>query len=140
MSNSATKHSTDREWNQVADKARDAMGCAGEMASHAASAIGSMAGQAACGMGQRADDWTANAGAGLHGLGDRIERNSPHEGMLGNASQAFARSVRDSGDYLQESKLSGMSEDVAELIRRNPLPSILIAISVGWFLARRLGS
>jgi hypothetical protein len=134
------KSGTDREWTQAADKARDAMGCAGEMAGHAASAIGSMAGQAACSMGHRADDLAASAGAGLHGLGERISQSSPQGGMLGNASQAFARSVRDGGDYLQEAKLSGMTEDVAELIRRNPLPSILIAISVGWFLARRLGS
>jgi len=133
-------HSTSREWNQVSDKARDAMNCAGEMAGHAASALGSMAGQAASGVGHRADDLAANAGAGLHQLGERIGHNAPHAGMFGQASQAFAHSVQDSGDYLKQAKLSGMTEDVADLVRRNPLPSILIAISVGWFLARRLGS
>lgn len=133
MSNTMPRTAADREWTQAADKAR-------EMAGHAASAVGSMASQAACGMGHRADEWTANAGAGLHGLGDRIDHSSPQSGMLGNATHAFAQSVRDSGDYLQDAKLSGMTEDLADLIRRNPLPSILIAISVGWFLARRLGS
>lgn len=139
MSNSA-KSNMDREWNQAANKARDAVGCAGEMAGHAASAMGTMAGQAASGLGQQADNWAASAGAGIHDLGDRISKNAPRSGMFGNASQTVAQSVRDSGDYLQNAKFSGMADDVTELIRRNPLPSILIAISVGWFLARRLGS
>jgi hypothetical protein len=139
MSNSA-KSNMDREWNQAANKARDAMGCAGEMAGHAASAMGTMAGQAAGGLGQRADELASSAGAGIHNLGDRISQSVPRTGMFGSASQTVAQSVRDSGDYLQHAKLSGIADDVTELIRRNPLPSILIAISVGWFLARRLGS
>src|ERR1043165_8109270 len=91
---------SNREWSQAANKAKDTMGCAGEMASHAASALGSMASEAACGLGRQADDLAASAGAGLHHLGQRMRRNGPSAGMMGDASRLFAKSVRDSGDYL----------------------------------------
>lgn len=134
------KSNSDHEWNRAMGKARDVAGNAGEMAGHAASALGSMAGQTACGMGQRADEMAASAGRGIHDFGERISENAPRSGMFGSASQAFANSVRSSGDYIEEAKLSGIADDVTELIRKNPLPAILIAISAGWFLARKLGS
>ena len=139
MSNSTlTPGANKEEWALAADKANEAATCAGEMASHAVSAVGAMASQAACDAGKRADDLTASAGASIHGLGDRLSKNAPHDGMLGRASQAVARGVQHSGEYLEESKLSGMSEDVTQLIRRYPVPAILIGIGLGWCVARIL--
>jgi hypothetical protein len=53
-------------------------------------------------------------------------KNVPHEGVLGSASQAVARTVKDGGEYLEGVKLSGMTEGVAKLIRRNPIPAVFI--------------
>ncbi len=150
MSNSTLSPNTNR-FEGVADKAREAVAnvgeaasravtTAGEMASEAGCAVGSMTSQAACDVGRKADDLTASAGAGIKGLGDRLSHNAPHSGMVGNASQAVAKSVHDGGQYMQDAKLSGMVEDVAQMIRRNPFPAVFIAIGLGWFVARKMRS
>lgn len=140
------------EWDQAAakskeaaakskealEKGKDAVGTVAEVAGHAASAVGTMASKAAGTVGRKADDLTAGAGAGIHGLGNTLERNLPHDGMLGSASQAVAGAVRDGGAYIEEAKLSGMTEDVTNLIRRYPVPAVLIAVGVGWMLSRVL--
>lgn len=128
------------EWSQAGGKARDAAVSAGEMASHAASAMGGMASQAVSDVGQKADDLTASAGIGIQELADKINRNAPQAGMLGTASQTVARTVKGSGQYLEDAKLSGITNDVARLIRRNPITTVLIAIGLGWFVGRKLRS
>ena len=124
MSNSIMTHGVDKhEWTQAAGMAKDAAACVGEMAGNAASAVGAMASRAAC-----------------EGLGNRLSKTAPHSGVLGSASQAVAGAVKDSGEYLQSAKLGGMTEDVAHLIRKNPIPTILIAIGLGWFLGSKMRS
>ncbi len=159
MSNSIMMPSgTKQEWAPTADKAKAAAGkakeavasvgelasdaaCAvGAMASQAACDVGSMASQAACDVGKKADDLTASAGVGIQQWGDRLSKNAPHAGVLGSASQAFARTVKDGGEYLEGAKLSGLTEDIAQLIRRNPIPAVLIALGLGWCAAGRLRS
>jgi hypothetical protein len=124
----------------VGDAANRAVTTAGDMATDAGCAVGSMASQAACQVGQTADDLTARAGAGIKGLGDKLSHNAPHSGIMGSASQSVARSVHEGGQYVQDAKLSGMVEDVAQMIRRNPLPAVFIAIGLGWFVARKMRS
>ena len=140
MSNSTLASNVKEDWNQATNKAREAAASVGEMASQAACAVGSMASHAACDVGKKADDLTASAGIGIQELGDRLSKNTPHTGVLGSASQAVARSVKDSGEYLEGAKLSGMTEDFAQLIRKNPLPAVFIALGLGWFVARKLRS
>lgn len=140
MSNSTLASNVKEDWNQATNKAREAAASVGEMASHAACAVGSMASHAACDVGKKADDLTASAGIGIQELGDRLSKNTPHTGVLGGASQAVARTVKDSGEYLEGAKLSGMTEDFAQLIRKNPLPAVFIALGLGWFVARKLRS
>ena len=141
MSNSTlTPGVNSDEWTQAVGKAKEAAASVGEMANHAGSAVGAMANQAACDVGQRADELTANAGVGIQGLGNRLSQNAPHSGVLGSASQAVARTVKDGGEYLEDAKLSGITEDVAQLIRRNPIPAVLIALGLGWFVSRNLRS
>ena len=138
MSNATLTSNVKEEWNQATNKAREVADSVGEMASQAGCAVGAMASQAACDVGKKADDLTVSAGIGIQDLGDRLSKNAPHSGVLGSASQAVARSVKDGGEYLEGAKFSGMTEDVEMLIRRNPIPSVLIAIGLGWFVAHKL--
>ena len=108
------------------------------MASHAASNAGVMASQAVRDVGKKADELAANAGANIQGLGDMISKNSPESGLLKNASEVVAGVVKEGGEYLHEAKLSGLTEDVTHVIRRNPIQSVLIALGVGWFIGRTL--
>lgn len=129
-----------QEWAEAADKAKQAAVAVGEMASHATSAVGAIASRAAVNVGQQADELTARAGVCIEGLGSSLANKVPHSGVLGNASQAVARTVKDGGEYLQDAKLSGITHDVAHVIRRNPIPAVLIAIGLGWFVGRQLRS
>lgn len=128
------------EWNQATGKAREAAASVGEMAGHAASAVGDMASHAACEIGKEADVLAARAGVGIQEMGDRLSRSTPQSGFVGTASQSFARTVKDGGEYVQNARLSGMSEDLATLVRRNPIPAICLALGLGWIVGRKLGN
>ncbi len=158
MSNSTTMPGGNKqqEWaptvektKEAVEKAKEAAASVGEMASNAASTVGAMANQAvcdagamasqaACDVGKKADNLTANAGVGIQQWGDRLSKNTPHEGVLGSASQAFAKTIKEGGEYLEDAKLSGITEDLAQLVRRNPIPAVLIALGLGWFVAHKL--
>jgi len=138
MSNSPTRSTGNDEWNQAADRAKEAASCVSDMTTHAASAAGSMANQAATEAGRQADDFAARAGSGMRDFGERIAKQAPQQGMFGTASQSAAKALQEGGEYLESEKFSGIVEDMAEMIRRNPLPAILIAVGLGWFIGRKL--
>jgi len=126
--------------SQAYDKAKDVAGQAYDKAKDTASSVGGMVSNAASQVGKTAENLTSSAASGLRNLGDTIRENAPHEGMLGNASQAVANSLRDSGRYLEEAGLSGIGEDLTEMIRRNPVPAVLVGVGIGFLLGRVLRS
>jgi hypothetical protein len=140
MSNSSDSPAGQSQWDQASESAQTAATAAGQMAGHAALGVGELAGQAVGEVGRRADDAVASAGHGIQELGERLRQRSPEGGPFGAASRAVARGVQEGGEYLEESKLSGMADDVSNLIRKHPIPSILIGIGIGWFVGRKLKS
>lgn len=128
------------QWGQAGESAQAAAGSTVEMAGHAALGVSELAGQAMGGVGKKVDELAENAGIGIQNLGDRLHENTPNTGPLGYASRAVVGGVKGGGEYIEEAKLSGMAEDLSSLIRKHPIPSILIGIGVGWFLGRKLKS
>ncbi len=126
-----------QEWAEAAESAKEIAASLSAMAGHAASAVGAMAGHATGDLGKKVDALAAEAGVGIQELGDKLSKRAPQSGVLGSASQAVAKSVRQGGEYLEEAKLSGVTEDVAQLIRRHPISSVLIAVGLGCYLARK---
>jgi hypothetical protein len=126
--------------SSVADKARDAASNVGSAVSHAASAVGQTVSGAASTVGHKAEDATAAAGQGIQHLGDRLRSAGPQSGMLGRASDTVADSLKDAGKYIEDKNLSGMLDDVTEMVRRNPIPALLVGIGLGFLLARTLRS
>jgi len=112
---------------QMADKARDAVAGVGEMATHTAAAVG-----------KKADDLTAGAGTNIKNWGETIAEKGPHQGVLGQATHAVAETLKEGGRYIEEAKLSGMADDVTQMIRRNPIPALFIGIGVGFLLGRAM--
>jgi len=96
------------------EKAKDLAGSAGKMAENATSSVGS----------------------GIESLAHSIRDNAPHEGMLGSAASTVASTLEQGGRYLREEGLSGLADDMTNTIRRNPIQSILVAVAVGFLLAR----
>lgn len=140
MSNSNDLHGGKSQWDQASESAQAAASAAGQMAGHAALGVGELAGQAVGEAGRRVDEAVASAGHGIQELGEKLRQRAPQSGPLGAASRAVVRGVQESGEYLEESKLTGMTEDVSNLIRKHPIPSLLIGIGIGWFVGRKLKS
>jgi hypothetical protein len=128
------------QWGQAGESAQAAAGSTVQMAGHAALGVSELAGQAMGEVGKKADQLAENAGIGIQNLGDRLNENVPNTGPLGYASRVVVDGVKGGGEYIEEARLSGMAEDLSGLIRKHPIPSILIGIGVGWFLGRKLKS
>jgi ElaB/YqjD/DUF883 family membrane-anchored ribosome-binding protein len=113
--------------SNAADKAKEFAGNMTERAKDAATAVG-----------EKADDAVAAVGGGMRSLAGTIREKTPHEGMIGRASEGVAGGLEKGGRYLQQEGLSGMAEDVGDLIRRNPIPAMLVGVGLGILLARLL--
>ena len=113
----------------VADKARD-------VASSAAQTARDVAHSAT----QKADSAMGAVGSGMESLAGTIRQHAPDSGMLGTASQKVARGLESGGRYLQEEGLRGIGEDLTNLIRRNPIPALLIGLGLGFLIGRALRS
>ena len=126
--------------SNVADKAKDVASQAMDKAKDAASSVGGMVSDAAKNAGRKADDLTSQAGSGIKHFGDTIRENAPREGMLGDAAKTVANTTKQVGSYLEEEGLSGMFEDVTSLIKRNPIPAILVGVGLGVLIGRLMRS
>lgn len=122
--------------SNVADKARDAAGNVADKARDVASTVGHKVSDAASTVGHKADDAACSVGHGMQSFAGTLREKLPHEGMMGSASSTIADTIERGGRYLEEEGLSGVAEDLTSLVRRNPIPSVLIAVGVGFLLAR----
>jgi hypothetical protein len=105
-------------------------------AKDAATSVMQTAEGAATYVGHKAEDATAAVGDGLKSLGNTLRAHSPHDGLVGDASAAVANSLESAGLYLREVGLKGMAEDVTGLIRRYPIPALLVAVGADFLIAR----
>lgn len=120
-----TKDKAQETAHSVADKARDVASNVGHKVSEAASSVG-----------HGADRAVQSAGSGMQSFADTVRERGPQSGMFGSASSAVADSLDSAGEYLESHGLSGIGEDITNLVRRNPIPALLIGIGVGFLLAR----
>jgi ElaB/YqjD/DUF883 family membrane-anchored ribosome-binding protein len=129
---------------QAMDKGKEAAAHAGEAVSHAASAVGQAvtqkAGEVASTIGHKAEDATSAVGGGMQTLADKVRENAPNEGMLGSASKSVASAIDSAGKYVEDKNLSGMMEDMTNLVKRNPIPALLLGLGVGFLIGRALSS
>ena len=59
--------------------------------------------------------------------------------MAGSAVTAVTDTVAGVGTYVQEKGLQGLSGDLTDLIRRHPVPALLIGLGIGYVLGRSVG-
>jgi len=118
---------------QALGEAQETLHSVGQMASNALPAAGQV-------IGATADNLTAAAGGKLKDLGATMARNTPKEGLLGAASQKVAKGLESGGDYLSKEGISGVIGDVSDLIRRNPLPAVLLGLGLGYCIGRLQGN
>jgi hypothetical protein len=133
MANSATNT---RGGENLGDKAKDVAGTVVDKAKQSASAVAEKARDVASNLGDRADTAVSSVGSGMQSLAGTIRDKAPSGGVLGGAAGGVASALETGGRYLKEEGLSGMGEDVTNLIRRNPIPAVLIGVGLGYLLAR----
>lgn len=109
------------------NKVEDAAAFAGRKAEDAADYVEKKAGAA-----------SAAAGSGLRSLGSSVRDGGPESGATGNASAAMADALDKSGRYLEEEGIKDMAEDITNLIRRNPVPAMLVGIAAGYLVGRAM--
>jgi len=136
MAGNQEKNDQGSQSSSIGDKAGAAAADAGTRVKELASSVASRVGDAASAVGKRAEDAASAVGSGMTSLGGTIREHTPGQGMFGNASGAVADSLERGGRYLQNQGLSGVGGDITNLIRRNPIPAVLIGIGVGFLLSR----
>ena len=146
--------STERTWetgSSVTEKAKDiassAAQTAGQTAAGATQKARDMASSAAhtasdlaSAVGQRAEEATSTVGGRMRSLAGTLRENLPDEGMMGSAGSAVADTLERGGRYLEQEGLRGIGEDLTNVIRRNPIPAVLVGIGLGFLVARSLRS
>jgi hypothetical protein len=110
----------------------------GSKAQEMASSAGQSAREMATDLSQGAEHATTAVGSKMRNLAGSLRESLPHEGMIGTASSAVADTIDRGGRYLEQEGLSGLAEDLTNVIRRNPIPALLVGIGVGFLLGRTL--
>jgi len=127
-----------KEGKEALEKVKQAGSEALGKVKEAGQSAGEMAAETAKMVGAKADDATAAAGHGIAGLGETVAEKGPHGGLAGRASQAVADTIKDTGKYLEEHKLTGMAKDVEQIVKNHPIPTLLIVFGIGWCLGRAM--
>jgi ElaB/YqjD/DUF883 family membrane-anchored ribosome-binding protein len=102
--------------------------------------VGEAVSNAATAAGKSADKLASATGASVKHLGETIREKGPQDGVLAGATRAVGNTLEEGGKYLEQEGISGMMDDVTELIRRNPVPAVLVGIGIGFLIGRTLGS
>jgi len=125
---------------QAKDAASNFAGQAANTASHLAGQAKDAVSGAASTAGKKAEEWVGEAGKSVGQFADSLRHAGPDHGVLGKASSAVAEGMESAGHYMQDKNLSGMMDDVTDLIKRNPIPALLVGLGVGFLLGKAMRS
>ena len=115
----------DNAATSVVDKARGA-----------AASVAQTVSEAGCAVGERAKDAASAVGSGMKSLAGTIRDHTPSEGVLRAASSSLVESLESGGRYLQEEGLGEIAKDITNLVRRHPIPALLVGVGIGFVLAK----
>ncbi len=118
----------------MAQRAQDTASNLGEKARNLASDVSQRAGDLAERAGDRADDALSSMGQRMSSMAGTLRQSAPREGVIGSAAGAVADRLESGGRYLQEHGVSDITDDLAGVVRRNPLPAVCIAFGVGFLI------
>jgi len=118
----------------VGQKAQEVASNLTDKAKEVASNISQRAGDVAHTAEKKTDDTLASMGQRISSMAGSLRQTAPREGVVGSAAGAVADRLDSSGRYLQEHGVSEITDDIAGVIRRNPLPALCLAFGVGFFI------
>jgi hypothetical protein len=77
-------------------------------------------------------------GGRIRSAAESVRETTAADGPVAHAANTVADKLDRVGGYLEEQDLSGVKDDVEGIIRRYPVETLLVGVSVGYLLARRL--
>jgi hypothetical protein len=113
----------------VMDKARDVATNVVDRAKDVASNAADTARDWASNAGERAGSVVGAVGSGIGSIAGNVRENVPGGEYVAEAIESGTR-------YFQEHSFSDMAEDVSGVIRRNPIPALLVGVGIGFLIAR----
>jgi hypothetical protein len=136
----ATIHKDQNQAANLGDYAKDVAAEGVNKAKDLGTTATQKAGEAANYVGKKADDAACAMGTGIKSMAQTIRENAPDKGMMGAGASAMASTLEQGGRYLEEQGLSGLGSDMTTMIRRNPIPSVLVGFGLGFMIARFITS
>ena len=82
----------------------------------------------------KTDDGIAAVGHQMNALGEKLREAAPHNGAVGSAATAVANELQAEGHYLEGHGLEAIGKDLTDVVRRHPIPSLLIGFGIGCLL------
>lgn len=111
----------------VSKKAQDWAGNVANKAQETASAVV-----------DKADSGIAAVGHEMSALGGTVRKAAPQNGMIGSAATVVADELQAGGQYLEGHGLEAIGKDLTEVVRRHPIPSLLVGFGIGCLLGMTL--
>jgi hypothetical protein len=111
----------------VSNKAQDWAGAVADKAQETATAAV-----------HKADDGIAAVGHQMNALGEKVREAGPHNGTLGSATTAVADELQAGGHYLEGHGLEAIGKDLTDVVRRHPIPSLLLGFGIGCLIGMTL--
>jgi hypothetical protein len=82
----------------------------------------------------KTDKAISTVGEKMTALAGSLRAHAPHDGPMGSAASTVAEKLETGGQYLQESGVREITEDLAGVIRRHPIPALLAVFGVGFLI------
>jgi vacuolar-type H+-ATPase subunit H len=129
----------------VKDQARETVTAAGQafdeakgVVKEAAANAGQQAREFASKAGDKAEDTLHSVGQGMSSLAGTLRQNAPQGGPIASAASTVAEQLDAGGRYLREHDFGAIGEDLTNVVRRHPLPSLLCVFGIGILLGGAL--
>jgi hypothetical protein len=124
----------------VADRARDMASTATGTVRDAASNAADKARDVASNVADTARDWASSAASAVTDKARDVVGSVRDSDVVHKATDYVEGAWESGNRYFQEHNFKDMAEDVAGVIRRNPIPALLVGVGLGFILARSMRS
>lgn len=122
------------------DQAKDKLNKAGQVGTEAADKAKEAFMATGAAVGEAVDAGASAVGGGMKSLAGTIQKQGPQDGMFGDATSTVAKTLEQGGKYLQKEGLTGMADDIGEMIKKNPIPAVLVGVGIGFLLGQLIRS
>jgi hypothetical protein len=113
--------------SEVSNKAQEWAGNVADKAQETASAVM-----------HKTDDGIAAFGHEMNALGGKVRQAACQNGAIGSAATAVADELQAGGNYLEGHGLEAIGKDLTEVVRRHPIPALLVGFGIGCLLGMTL--